>query len=429
MGELPYEWTGDPELVGLAEDFVETEGADLLARWARHQAFWDARLNAGLDPYSRTVIGRVGPSCAAITRGHERIEGVNFASQDYLSLSSHPLICAAAAEAIRTWGVHSAGPSGLQGGSPPLLMLEERLSDLLTCREVAVFSSGWAAAYGVITALVRPTDHVVIDVAAATSLQDGATKATRNIHRFPNCAYDMAAERLAAIRERDAHRGILVITASLFPMDGTVPNLRAMQNACREHEATLLVDVAHDLGAIGDGGLGYAGEQGMAGELDLITGSFAPTFASSGGFVASNASGFKQALRTFAHPLYSSNALSPVQAAAVNAALDIVRSREGAERRNRLMRNVVRLREALLSRAFSVLGQPGPIVPVSLGGIACARLLTRAVLARGALINMVEHPAVPRQNSRWRLQVMADHSHQQIDQLVSIAAEARESIA
>jgi glycine C-acetyltransferase len=363
-----------------------------------------------------------------MTRGHERIAGVNFASQDYLSLASHPVVREAAVDAVERWGVHSAGSLALQGGSTPLLALEERLADLLTCREVAVFASGWAAGYGVVGALVRESDHIVIDAAAQASLQDGAAKSTRNIHRVPSCSADLVAQRLAGIRERDAHNGILVITESLFSMDSTVPDLRALQNACRDHQATLLVDVAHDLGAIGDGGLGFVGEQGMAGEIDIVMGSFAPTFASNGGFVASNAIGLKQALQVFAAPQLFSSALSPVQAAVVNAALDVVRSREGAERRSRLMHNIMRLREALTARAFCILGRPSAIIPVWLGGIAQTRLLTRATLAGGALVNMVEHPAVARQNSRWRLQVMADHSAWQIDQFVSIAVAAREKV-
>ena len=112
----------------------------------------------------------------------------------------------------------------------------------------------------------------------------------------------------------------------------------------------------------------------------------------------------------------------------VNAALDVVRSREGAERRSRLMHNILRLREALTARAFCILGRPSAIIPVWLGGIAEARLLTRATLAGGALVNMVEHPAVARQNSRWRLQVMADHSAWQIDQFVSIAVAALKKV-
>lgn len=422
--------TGTNEILsGMASDYLETGTPDILSRWGRHLQFWDDRLAAGLDPYFRTSTSRIGPECAVATRGQQSLAGVNFGSQDYLSLASHPTVTEAAVEAIGRWGVHSAGSIGLQGATPPFVQLEERLAELFSCREVTAFPTGWAAGYGVVRALVRDTDHIVLDIVAHACLREGAEAATRNIHRVPNCSVESVRQRLARIRERDPHAGILVITESLFSMDSTVPDLRAMQDVCHDYRARLLVDVAHDFGSIGDGGLGFLGEQGMIGEVDLVMGSFSKTFASNGGFVASSATGIKQALRAFAGPLLFSNALSPVQAAIVNAALSIVRSREGAERRARLMRNVMRLRTGLGARAFRLFGQPSAIVPVWLGSTTEARLMTRAALAAGALVNLVEHPVVARNNTRWRLQVMADHSEQQIDRLIAVATEVREAVS
>ena len=134
-------------------------------------------------------------------------------------------------------------------------------------------------------------------------------------------------------------------------------------------------------------------------------------------------------MRALSSPLTFSNALSPIQASVVNAALDIIRSREGAERRRRMINNSIRLRDGLTARAFNVLGQPSAIIPVALGGTAQARLITREALATGALVNLVEHPAVSRRNARWRLQVMSDHTQDHIDRLVAIAVAAREAVA
>lgn len=419
----------DPALYAVAQDFVRNEGIDLLARWSDHLDFWDRRLSHGLDPYTRTNVERVGPEGVALNWGRESLGGVNFACQDYLSLSSHPAICAAAIEAIERWGVHSAGSIALQGGSMPLLHLEERLGAWLGYREVRVFPTGWAAGYGVVRTLARENDHLVIDALAHACLQEGAVNATRNIHRTPNCSHEAVARRLASIRSKEPHAGILVITESLFSMDSTVPDLRVLQETCRAWHATLLVDVAHDLGALGDGGLGFLGDQGVLGEIDVVMGSFSKTFASNGGFVASNARGIRQALNVAANPLLFSNALSPVQAQVALAALDIVRSPEGAQRRRRLMDNVQRLRLGLQARDFVVLGHPSAIVPTVLGDTGIARRMTCAALNGGALVNLIEHPAVSRRNSRWRLQVMADHSPSQIDRLIDIAVAARERAA
>lgn len=429
MDNLSLPDSENQTLHAVSADFLEASGPDLLRRWDRHQAFWDARLAAGLDPYMRSTTGRVGPTAQALTRGLERLEGVNFAAQDYLSLSAHPHVLEAAIEAARRWGVHSAGSIALQGSSAPLLNLEERLADMLSCREATVFPTGWAAGYGTIKALVRPGDHIIIDALAHACLQEGAASATPNVHRISHRSAIAAERVLARIRATDAQCGILMVTETLFSMDSTVPDIRALQDLCRNYGATLLVDAAHDLGAIGDGGLGFLSDQAMLGEVDIVIGAFSKTFASNGGFAAYRAPGLKLALRSFANPLTFSNALSPVQAATVLAAIDIIRSAEGAQRRRRLMVNVQRLRGGLEARAFTVLGQPSAIVPVDLGSLAQARLMTRAALAGGALVNLVEHPAVSRRSGRWRLQVMADHTAEHVDRMVEVAVQAREAVA
>ncbi len=418
----------EPSETAVSADFLTAEGANLLDRWDAHQRFWDDRLAAGLDPYQRSLRGPAGVTARAQDRGGVMISGVNFASQDYLSLATHPAIRDVAVEAIARHGVHSAGSLALQGGSEPLVRLTERLAEWLRCRSAVVFPTGWAAGFGAIRALVRESDHIVLDSLAHACLQEGAAAATRNIHRVPHLSCDAIARRLARIRAEHATQGILVVTESLFSMNSTVPDLRAMQDICRSYDATLLVDVAHDLGAIADDGLGFLGDQGMIGEVDLVVGAFSKTFASNGGFVAGNAPGLRQALIAFAGPLTFSNALSPVQAAVVDAALDIVRSAEGARRRKRLMENANLLREGLAARAFDVLGQTSAIVPVTIGDTREARLMTRAALSIGGLVNLVEHPAVSRNQSRWRLQVMADHTPEHIDRMVAIAVVARETI-
>ncbi len=412
----------------VAADFLSTDGRNLLGRWESFNDFWAYRLTEGLDPYKRSLRGPTGPTAHAQDRGGVHFSGVNFASQDYLSLASHPVIRDAAAHAIERYGVHSAGSLVLQGGTEPLLRLSERLAEWLRCRNATIFPTGWAAGFGVIRALVRETDHIILDSLAHACLQEGAAATTRNIHRVPHLSCDAIARRLARIRADNPDVGILVVTESLFSMNSTVPDLRTTQELCRSYDATLLVDVAHDLGCIGNDGLGFVGDQSMLGEIDLVIGAFSKTFASNGGFVAGNLPGLDQIMVCFSGPLTFSNALSPMQAAVVDAALDVVRSAEGAKRRKKLMENACRLRDSLASRSFDVMGQPSAIVPVGVGSTRNARLMTRAALSLGGLVNLVEHPAVSRNQSRWRLQVMADHAPEHIDRMVEIALVAREAI-
>ncbi len=348
-----------------------------------------------------------------LDRGQVRLAGVNFASHDYLSLTSHPAVTSAATEAIGRYGVHSAGPVTLQGGSPPLAALEERLADLLACRETTVFPTGWGAGYGAVRALVcrdRPRGDRQPRPCLFAGRRHGRHAQRGSRPHGPVAAIE---SYLTRIREHAPQAGILLVTQSLFAADSTVPDLRALQDACHHHEATLLVNVAHDFGAIGPRGLGFAGEQGMTGEIDVVVGSFSKTFAANGGFVACNVPGLKAAIGGFASTVASSSALSPIQAAVVGAALDVVCSREGAARRKRLMGNIVPLAGKPACPRLRGRGVASPIVPVQLGESGRARRLTRAALNAGVLLNLVEHPVVARDRSQWRLLVMADHTDAQ----------------
>jgi len=201
----------------------------------------------------------------------------------------------------------------------------------------------------------------------------------------------------------------------LFSMDADTPDLAAHQALCHRYGATLLVDMAHDLGSMGQRGLGALEAQNMVGKVDVLMGSFSKTFAANGGFVACNEPGLKLAIRFQCGPHTFTNAMSPVQAAVVIKALDIIESSEGLQRRERLLSNATYLRQGLQAEGWQVLGQPSAVVPLVLGGIGRSRFLTRFLLEQGMVVNLVEHPAVPMKGSRLRLQVMADHTHVQLD--------------
>jgi glycine C-acetyltransferase len=416
-------------LTGATADFIDAEEPDLLARWDKHHAWWSGRLAHGLDPYSRRTTSRIGTQCRAEGRDGQVYSGVNFASQDYLSLASHPLICEAAKSAVETHGVHSAGSAALMGSTTLSMELEKRLARFLGYADCTVFPTGWGAGYGAIRTLARQGDHILIDVLAHACLQEGARNAGAQLHTFPHLSHEAVERRLTRIRREHPRAGILVVTETVFSMDSDVPEIAPLQALCRRFGATLLVDVAHDLGAIGPNGGGYLELQGLMGQVDVVMGSFSKSFASNGGFVASNAPGLKLALRVFAGPLTFTNALSPVQAAIVLKALDIITSPEGAARRGRLMENILQMRAGLEAEGFVPMGQPSAIIPVVLGESALSRVMTRNALQAGGIVNLVEFPAVSRNTCRWRIQVMADHTAAQIDRFLDIATAAREAAA
>lgn len=411
-------------LKGSVRDYRLLPGSDLLARVESFYAWQNARRREALWPYARSTSTGPRAICTITDDAGRRLRGINFGSQDYLSLSSHPDIAEAAHEAIERYGVHSAGSPAFIGNTSHSLALERELGEFLEMEHVMLYPTGYAAGAGVIRGLVRANDHVVIDALAHACLQDGAAAATKNVYLNRHLDAGSIERWLRHIREKDRENAILVVTEGLFSMDSDTPDIKALHALCREYEATLLVDVAHDFGCLGDG-RGHIGLQDALAHVDIVMGSFSKTFASNGGFVACRSRGVKEYLRYFSTPGTFSNALSPVQAAIVLKALRIVRSSEGEILRAALMANILELRARLGDAGLEVYGDPSAIVAVKMGGEALTRLVGRQIAKIGLVANMVEFPAVAKGHARFRLQVMARHTSDQIGGAVAALGLAR----
>ena len=315
-------------LTGSMRDFRVPTGADLLTRTEGFYRWQDLRRQNGLWPFSRST--ETGPGAVVSARDDRNIamRGVNFASQDYLSMSSHPVIKATARKPSTLWRSQRrlAGacgqyqPFGRARGEDrrvPGYGRGAALSDRLGGRFRRHQGSSDAA------------DHIVMDTLAHTCLQEGANAATRNIYQFRHLDLAHCRNWLAQIRAKDSENGILVVTEGLFSMDSDTPDIAAMQELCREFNATLLVDVAHDLGCLGEDGRGHIGMQNMLGKVDLVMGSSprpSPRMAVSS---PATSGPIKEYLRFYSAPATFSNALSPVQAAVVLKAFEIIDSAEG----------------------------------------------------------------------------------------------------
>ena len=415
-------------LTGSMRDYRVIGGTDILARTEKFFGWQNLRRQNDLWPFSRATEGGPDTICFAQDDRGNKMRGVNFASQDYLSLSAHAGIKQTATEVIEKFGVHSAGSPALVGNTSYSVALERKIADFLKMQEVVLYPTGWAAGFGVIKGLVRSADHVVMDMLSHSCLQEGASAATNNIHLFRHLDNDYCRNILTKIRAKDKENGILVVTEGLFSMDSDVPDLTALQALCYEFNATLVVDVAHDLGNLGEDGRGHIGIQNMLGKIDVVMGSFSKTFASNGGFVACNSRAVKEYLRFYSAPATFSNALSPVQAATILKAFDIVDSDEGRQHRAALMKNVKFLRAKLTEAGLGYYGEPSAIVCVKMGTEGLARLVSRRLPDLGLVANLVEFPAVPKGSARVRMQVMANHSERNIiDAVLSLKLAREES--
>lgn len=405
-------------------DFVQVSGSHPETRYRPFADWIKGRQDNHTLPYRRVIAATVSDRVRLVNEDGTIVEKeyVNYSSQDYLGLVTHPRVSEAAADAVHRYGVHSSGSPALMGRTIPSLQLEERLSAAAGRERCVLFPTGWAAGFGVIAGLARRDDVILLDQLAHNCLQTGAM-VSRNIHRFRHNDTAHVEQLLREVRAQSPDRGVFLIIESLYSMDSDTPDLRKMIDLAHEYDAIAIVDVAHDFGAIGEQGLGLLETVAYQADPDIIMGSFSKTFASNGGFVLSSPE-IHTYLCYHSHPHLFSNALSPVQASAVLAATEIIFSPEGDSLRARLMDNVLALREAMVEQGFYVGGTPSAIVPVFVGDETVARITSGLLADRGLLANLAEYPVVPRGEARFRFQVMPSHSAADARQAARILAEA-----
>lgn len=322
---------------------------------------------------------------------------VSFASNDYLGLARHPAVVAAAAEAVGRWGAGAGSARLVAGGRPLHRRLEEALAAWKGTEATVLFPTGYAANLGVLQVLGGPGVTVVSDRLNHASIVDGCRLSRSEVVVTPHA--DLAAvERALAGAEGRA----LVVTESVFSMDGDVAPLDGLAEACRRHGALLVVDDAHAV-------LGPAGPVGPA---VVRVGTLSKTLGSLGGFVAGPAA-LCALIVNRARTFVFTTASTPADTAAALAALGVLRSAEGEALVARLRANVDRLRP----------GHASPIVPVVVGDEEAAVAAAAALLERGYLVPAIRPPTVPAGTSRLRVSLSALHTPAQVDGLAAALAE------
>jgi 8-amino-7-oxononanoate synthase len=323
-------------------------------------------------------------------------KALSFASNDYLRLAAEP----APPEAS------GAGASRLVTGDRPVhARLEEAAAELVGQAGALVFTSGYAANVGLLSALGGPGDLVVSDALNHASIIDGARLSRARVEVVPHL--DVAAVE-AALRSRTEGRAF-VVTESYFSMDADSPDLPALRRVCDEHGAALLVDEAHALGVLGPDGRGLCAERGVM--ADAITGTFGKAFGAGGAFVAGCPS-LVAWLWNRARSFVFSTGLSPSAAAAALQGLD--RAAAEPDRRRRVLGAAAQLRDGMTRLGIPGAGF-GHIVPWVLGEPGKAMRVAAALRERGLDVRAIRPPSVPTGTARIRLTVTADHGSADIE--------------
>ena len=334
---------------------------------------------------------------------------VLFTSNDYLGLAFHPEVIAAAGEAALRFGAGTASARLLHGSTPLHEELQEGLARLTGQPSSLLFSSGYMANLGLLAALAGKGDAIFHDERAHASIIDGARLSGATALAFPH----NDAGRLDDLLRQTPARRRLVVTESVFSMDGDLAPLQALGEAAARHEALLVVDEAHAIGVFGDGA-------GLLGDLDLetpavVTGTLSKALGSIGGFVAGDGA-LIDYLVDRARTFIFDTALPPAAVAAAAAALDAARKEPW--RRQRALDLAETLRSSLDRLGYPAACSASQIVPVLLGRPAAAVAAEEHLRAHGILARAVRPPAVPRGTSRIRFGVTAAHEEEHLRQVL-----------
>lgn len=341
-------------------------------------------------------------------------------SNNYLGLAAHPALTAAAREAVLQEGLGSAASRLVTGTMDAHREAESALADFVGTPAAALFSSGYDANVGTIQALVGPGDVVFSDALNHASLIDGCRLSRAEVHVYAH--RDPAHLETLLRRHRARAKKALIITDSLFSMDGVVAPLQALAELAASFEAGLLVDEAHALGVMGPSGRGLAAAYGL--EPDARIGTLGKSFGAAGAFVAGSET-LVSLIRNRARSFVFSTAPPPMIARAALAALTLVK--EGDEARRSLLRHASRLRTALRALGFEVPPGESQIVPVVVGSNERAMRLSAKLLERGVFVQGIRPPTVPSGTARLRVTPMATHQPAQIDRAIAaFAALAKE---
>jgi len=364
----------------------------------------DAFAAAGLLRVLRPVDSPAGPR---VIRGGRELH--NFASNDYLGLAAHPRLADAFIEGVKRYGAGSAAARLVSGTLPPHTALEEDLAAAKNTEASLVFSSGFATAIGCLPAIVGSGDTVILDKLCHASLIDAAKLSGALLRVFPHNDVAKLRKLLATVRAKDATGRILVVTESVFSMDGDLCPLPEIVAAVEEADALLWLDEAHAFGVLGPDGMGLAAQYGLQDRVTFQMGTFSKAAGLSGGYVAASRP-WIDLLVNRARAFIYSTAPPPALAHATRESLSWIRSSEGEALRERLRANI---------RILS--GEAGSaIIPVVLGSNEAALEASARLESEGYMIPAIRYPTVPRGAARLRVSVSSAHEVETVEALKAL---------
>jgi 8-amino-7-oxononanoate synthase len=361
----------------------------------------------GLYPFFRPITS--GQDTEVIIDG-QRV--LMFGSNSYLGLTNHPKIKEASNRATNQYGTGCAGSRFLNGTLDIHVELENRLAAYVGKESAVLFSTGFQVNLGVLSCLTGRNDYLILDEYDHASIIDGCRLSFSKVIKYAHNDMQDLARKLSMLPEEAVK---LIAVDGIFSMEGDIVKLPELAAIADQYGANIMVDDAHSLGVIGHKGAGTASHFNMTDDVDIIGGTFSKSFASLGGFVASDATTIDY-LKHRARSLMFSASMTPASVASVIAALDIIESEP--ERIQKLWDNTNYAMKLLLDEGFDLGPTESPILPIYVRDNAKTFMVTKYLQDAGVFVNPVVSPAVPSDSSLLRFSLMATHTFDQIDEAV-----------
>jgi len=382
-----------------------------MTKSTHHPLEWIEQELASLDRQwlKRRLATRCGKQSSRIVLDGREL--INFGSNDYLALAADPRLADAAGAAARKDGWGSGASPLITGRSETHQRLERRLAEFEGTEAALVFSTGFAANAGTIAALVGPGDVVFTDRKNHASLWDGCRLSRADVRAYRHADADHL-ERL--LEKADRYRRRLIVTDSLFSMDGDLAPLPALCRLAERFDAMLMIDEAHATGVFGPRGRGVAERAEVEGRVHVRVGTLSKALGSIGGFVAGSRS-LIDWLSNRARPYVFSTAPPAAAAAAALAALDLLRNEP--DRRRTLLAGAASLSTRLAEQGWTLGPTESQIIPIIVGEADRAMQLAAALRERGLFVPAIRPPTVPEGEARLRISLTYGHTPELIDRL------------
>ena len=345
-------------------------------------------------------------------------EVICLCSNDYLALAADPAVRAAAAAAIEKWGLGTGASRLISGTTAVHVELERRLAKFKQTEAAIVTSTGWMANHIAIHALAGAKDLVLCDKLDHASIVDAALACGARLRTFAHCDMDRLEQLLQ--RHRSRYKRCLIVTDSLFSMDGDFAPLQRLVELKQQYDALLLIDEAHATGVIGPGGRGVADLMGLEDKIDATVGTLSKAIGSLGGFVAGPGVLIDYLRNTARAYIYTTAAPAALCAAAI-ASLQIIQDQP--QRRRDLLETAEWLRSKLQQRGMKIGSSQSQIFPIHIGEAGRAVEVSRELFERGFFAPAIRPPTVPRSASRLRVSLCSAHEKHDLDRFISAMEE------